>query len=390
MGAFCSDAEKPATNVDAPLSFEGSDSDDSNIHSFVSCRSVKSQNRESEDVRNRNHSYLQRYHTCPAVYTHRGHPKKRRINHKDRKIVVKADPEETCPTTIFPEEWNSTSERVTFGENDNRDVIGSAFDLCDYAAKTKIKKILEPIFVDQVQRIVDKSVEELLVKMSLPQEFQNLVTNEIGKHDCTTQGGFTHFGEKFSSARTSGHTSKRSNGHLWKSESSANSHSFKSQFQRRENKKYIFNQPNFRASNVVEPKQLKYNHKGSTIDFQNQPRVLNYRPIIKMSFPYENQGQSLGESNYLKDRKENGEILPEYSNSPFDDIFECDEFQSFGGGPKYIKDKKEHEEILAEYTKSPFDMFEGDDFEQKVSPVNTAAETEKTKSRYPLESPPKH
>merc|ERR550534_260514 len=101
----------------------------------------------------------------------------KRINPTNEEVIVVPDFGRTHSIATSPQEKTiQRSVNPLIFPEDSRDIIGS---LCDYEAKEKIKKILEPFLLKRVRRMVDQSVEELLGKVST-----NEIQNSIIAHEA--------------------------------------------------------------------------------------------------------------------------------------------------------------------------------------------------------------
>jgi len=328
MGAICSDPQiKPTLNPpERSYSIDERDSESVDIPLHVPMR-------EFDKFQRMDRTYHQRGHRSSRHMKPLSQQTKRN-NQTDEEIIVITDHGRTHSIATSPRDkmMQRSTNPLIFPENN---IIGS---LCDYEAKEKIKKILEPLLLEKVKRMVDHSVHELLVKVTSTNEIQNSILNV---HDAIMPAGNQTF-EKASSGIYSGHTSKRSSGEQRRSETSADSNSFYFQPQWHQTKKCTPNEARRKEIFLNIPHDL---------DESRLPGIIN--PSIKLS-----QVSSMS-------------MHPEYCTTPKD------------------TNSGEQPEILGEHTKNPFSDSESSEFEQKElsPPIDVTVQSTNTNLKISTRKP---
>jgi len=304
MGAICSDPQiKPTFNPpERSLHINERDSESYDI-------ALNSPMREINKFQKMDRTHYQGGHRPSRHIKPRGQQTKR-INQTDEEVIVISDFGRTHSNAASPREkmMQRSANPLTFQGN-SRDIIGS---LCDYEAKEKIKKIIEPFLLEKVRRMVDQSVDELLVKVTSANEIQNSIVNV---HDAIMPAG-NQTVEKASSGVYSGHTSKRSSGEQRRSETSADSNSFYFQPQWHQTKKCAPNEARRTEIFLNTPHDL---------DESRFPGIVN--PSIKLS----QVSSMIMHQEYcitpkITNSGEQSEVLGEHTKNPFSDS-ECSEFE---------------------------------------------------------------
>jgi len=239
MGVLCSDSLVSPRFTAPSLHFENTDENDLDINALVS-------------VKSRNGNIYKRKIQCnkrqpcalPVLSKHLAQQKKHRYSQSCDLIM--RDQDGNKPTISFPIEKmirRSKSERVTFQQNKKIDSIRSTFDLTDDERKVKIKKILETIFLARVGRMLDQSVDELMLQMTPPKEQKPIKVSSSSKSS--------------SCDGSSGHNSTRSNVKERKSETGSDTNSRKSHSNRHQANENIVHDPKYRSSIQAEPTPIK-------------------------------------------------------------------------------------------------------------------------------------
>lgn len=303
MGTICSDPQIKPTYEASERKFSV-DEDDPDLNSFTALNRPK---REFDKFQKMDRTYHQGGHRS---YTKPRCRQTKRINQTDEEVIVITNLGRTHPNDISPRERmiQRCTNSLTYQEN-SRDIIGS---LCDHEAKEKIKKILEPILLQKVRQMIDHSVEELIEKVTCPDQLQNSLLNV---NDTIMPAG-NPIAEKASSGRHSGDNSKRSSGEQRRSES-ADSNSSYFQPQWHQTKKYTPNEG-----------RKKEVFLGATNDYNDSRLSGIVNPSIKLS--QVSSITSIDPENIITSKitisGEQQEILGGHTRNPFSDA-EYSEFE---------------------------------------------------------------